>query len=135
MTAATMDRNTAIAHFGRIKGPYAMTSGLTVYAGTIAAVASATGLLATPGDTAGLVVVGIHAKKAIEANGDNAEVVNGAAWFVNDGTVTVANGVGRNATLLDDQTVSVAGTTTNDIVVGEIEAVDSTLGVLVAIGV
>ena len=56
------------------------------------------------------------------------------ATQVNDGTITVANGVGRNATILDDQTVSLAATTTNDIVAGEIEAVDATLGVLVAIG-
>ena len=48
-------------------------------------------------------------------------------------TITVANGVGRNATILDDQTVSLAATTTNDIVAGVIEAVDATLGVLVTI--
>lgn len=134
MAAATQDRNTPFAHVGRIKGPYAMTAGITVYAGTLAAIITTTGLLVVASDVATHVVVGFHMKKAIEANGDTAEVCAASGWLANDGSITVANGVGRNATVVDDQTVSLAATTTNDVVAGEIEAVDATLGVLVAVG-
>jgi hypothetical protein len=51
-------------------------------------------------------------------------------WLANDGTITAAN-IGQKATVLDNQTLSLAATTTNDVNAGKILAVDATLGVCV----
>lgn len=132
MAAATSDRDTRFTYFQRLKGPYAFTASQTVYAGTIATVAAATGTITTAADTAGLIAVGFHAKKGVAANGDTPEVMAAVGWLANNGNVTAAR-IGSTVTIVDDQTVGLAADTTNDIVAGTVEAVDSTLGVLVAI--
>ena len=91
-------------------------------------------MLASPGtsagavraaDTAGLVVQGVACQAANFANGDRRIVVErGIFRMLNDGTITAAN-VGQLATVLDNQTVSLAATTTNDVGAGWIVEVDS----------
>jgi hypothetical protein len=139
MAAATMDRNTPIARLERLKGGYALGTNVTVYAGTIAAVAAATGLVATAGDTAGQRVVGYHLRQASSLAANVAagfptvpEVGAGEVWLANGGNITAAH-LGQTAYMLDDQTVGLVGDATNDIKVGIIEQVDATLGVLVSI--
>lgn len=137
MAAATMDRNTAITRLERLKGPYALGTSVRVYAGTIAAVVAATGLVGVAGDTAGMRVVGFHLREASSAAADAdypavPEIGAGEIWLANDGNITAAH-LGQTAYCLDDQTVSLASVTTNDLKVGIIEAVDATLGVLVSI--
>lgn len=137
MAAATMDRNTPIARLERLKGPYTLGTSVRVYAGTIAAVAGATGLIAVAGDTSGQRVVGFHLRQASSAAADvdypsAPEVGAGEIWLGNGGNITAAH-LGQTAYMLDDQTVGLAADATNDIKVGIIEAVDATLGVLVSI--
>lgn len=134
MAAATFDRNTPIADLQRLKGPYVLGSGVTVYAGTIAAIAGATGLVAVAGDTAAQRVVGFHLKRAVydAALTDPPEIAAGSIWLNNDGNITAAM-LGQKCYVLDDQTVTTAAVATNDIAAGTIEQVDATLGVLVRI--
>lgn len=132
MTAATVDRNTPLAYFQRLKGPYGQTASTEVFAGTIATVVAATGLIGVAGDTAGLIAVGFHLKHSKTADGDLPEVAAAVGWLANNGNVTAAR-IGATVTIVDDQTVGLAADTTNDIVAGTVEAVDATLGVLVAI--
>lgn len=137
MAAATMDRNTPIARLERLKGGYTLGTSVTVYAGTIAAIVAATGLVGVAGDTAGMRVVGFHLRQAssLAANVDYPsipEIGAGEVWLANDGNITAAH-LGQTAYCLDDQTVTLAANATNDLKVGIIEAVDATLGVLVSI--
>lgn len=137
MAAATMDRNTAITRLERLKGPYTLGTSVRVYAGTIAAVVAATGLVGVAGDTAGMRVVGFHLREASSAAADAdypsvPEIGAGEIWLGNGGNITAAH-LGQTAYMLDDQTVGLAADATNDIKVGIIEAVDATLGVLVSI--
>lgn len=138
MAAATMDRNTPIAATSslRLKGPYALGTSVTVYAGTIAAIVAATGLIGVAGDTAGMRVVGFHLTQASSvanyAGRTIPEVAAGGVWLANDGNITAAH-IGQTAYALDDQTVTLASVATNDLKVGIIEQVDSVLGVFVQI--
>jgi hypothetical protein len=76
--------------------------------------------------------MGVSAHAADQTKGDTEIIVErGCFWFANDGTITLAD-VGVVATVLDNQTVSKAATTANDIGAGIIEDVNSTDGVLVA---
>lgn len=134
MANATADRNTPFAA-GRMwpKGPFTFTAGVEVFAGTIAMIAQATGLIIKAGDTAGGRAVGFHMKYAKEADGHQPEVFGAVGWLANDGSITAAH-LGMNAIVLDDQTVGLGSAVgTNDITAGVIEAVDATLGVLVVI--
>lgn len=76
-------------------------------------------------DTAGLITQGRAAHRATYANGDREITVErGCFLFANDGTIVQAD-VGKLCTILDNQTVSKAATTANDIGAGYIEEVRS----------
>lgn len=131
MTATTVDRNTPCTHVERMQR-YALTTATTIPAGAMVST-NAAGTAVNAADTAAHVCQGRAAHRASNVAPDtDTEIVveKGLFWWANDGTITAAS-IGLNATILDNQTVSLAATTTNDIVAGRIEAVDATLGVLV----
>lgn len=101
-----------------------------LFAGALASL-DANGEVVNAGDTASTKVLGRVEETVDNTNdGENVKIRRGAFWFDNDGNITAAN-IGDNATVLDNQTVSLASVTTNDIVAGKILDVDATLGVLI----
>lgn len=130
MAATTKDRVTLKQYFER-NVRVTLKAASVIPAGVIVAV-DATGQAVNGADTAGLTTMGISAHAADQTKGD-AEIIveRGCFWLANDGTITLAD-IGVLATILDNQTVSKAATTANDIGAGIIEDVDATKGVLVA---
>lgn len=130
MAATIVDRNTPALHVERqIKLP--LKAATDIPAGAIVSV-DATGNAVNGADAVGQIVMGRAAHAASYAAGDRWIVVErGVFWYANDGTVLTAS-IGSPCTILDNQTVSLAATTVNDIVAGYVEAVDSVLGVAVA---
>lgn len=130
MAATTLDRNTKKQYIQR-QIRLTLTAATAIPAGVIVTVAAA-GTALNGADTAAHVTMGVSAHAVDYAAGDRDIIVErGCFWLGNDGTITIAD-VGKACTILDNQTVSKAATTTNDIIAGYIEDVDATLGVLVA---
>ena len=101
------------------------TGAAAIPIGTIVATATPSAGAVRASDTAGLVVQGIACQAANFANGDRRIVVERLiVRLPQDGTITAAN-VGQLATVLDNNTVSLAATTTADIGAGWIEEVDA----------
>lgn len=130
MAATTNDRNTLAKYIERqVRLPLAAATDIP--AGVMVAT-NASGLAVNASDTAGLIVWGRAEHRAKTTDGDTEVIVSrGAFWYANDGTIVQAD-VGTLCTVLDNQTVSKAATTANDIGAGYIEEVDSALGVLVS---
>ncbi len=133
MAATTTDRSTKWSYIERILPPIPLTAATKIPAGVMVGVVSGTGTAVNAADNiANLVIVGVSTQTVDTVLGHTkCPVQRGAAWFANDGNITAAN-IGQQATVLDNQTVSVAGTTTTDTVAGSIEAVDAVDGVLIA---
>jgi hypothetical protein len=134
MSALAADRDTPHKYKERKQVLY-MTADTKIYAGAL--VATASGLAVPASDTAALTVVG-RAEEQVDNTGGAASaktiaVARGCFRFDNGASITSAH-VGTNATVVDDHTVGLAAGTTNDIVAGRIEEVDS-LGVWVAVGI
>ncbi len=132
MTATTLDRNTPMQYIQRqIAIP--LTAATDIPLGVIVMVIAGTGTAVNGADVANGVVEGISTQPVSYAAGDRTCVVQrGAFWLGNDATTPItAASVGKPCEVLDNQTVSLVGTT-NHIVAGFIEAVDPVLGVLVA---
>lgn len=130
MAATTLDRATKRQYIQR-QIRLTLTAATDIPAGAIVSVAAA-GTALNGADTAAHVVMGVSAHAASFAAGDREIIVErGCFWLANDGTITIAD-VGKACTVLDNQTVSKAATTTNDIIAGYIEDVSATDGVLVS---
>jgi hypothetical protein len=129
MTATTVDRQTPATHIERPM-EFDLKAATDIPAGVIVCT-DATGSAVNGADAAALVCQGRSAHSASYAGGDRKIVIErGTFWWGNDGTITAAD-IGGQATILDNQTVSKAATTTADIPAGKIQKVDATLGVLV----
>lgn len=131
MTATTNDRNTVeIWNEGQII-PIPLTASTKIPLGVMVMVISGTGTAVNAADTANGIMMGVSTQAVDTAlNHTKCPVKKIRGWFANDGTVTAAN-IGQSATVLDNQTVSIAATTTNDIKAGKILAVDAVLGVCI----
>ena len=129
MTATTVDRNTVeVWNDGQII-PIPLTAATKIPLGVIVMVVSGTGTALNGADTANGIVMGVSTQLVDTTLGHTkCPVKRGRFWFANDGTITAAN-IGQVATVLDNQTVSLAATTTNDVPAGIILGVDATLGV------
>jgi hypothetical protein len=124
MAATTLDRNT----FKR--GPIRqqvlpLATGSVIPIGVmVMTLTPSTGAI-NAADTATGIVAGVSCQAADQTKGDKKIVVEKCiARMNNDGTITAAN-VGAVATVLDNQTVSLAATTTNDVGAGIIDSVDA----------
>jgi predicted RecA/RadA family phage recombinase len=130
MAATTLDRNT------RKRGPIKqrvlpLATGAVIPFGVMVSVATPSAGAVNAADTATHIVMGIAAMRADQTLGDTEIVLEQCIALLNhDGSITAAN-VGQQCTVLDNQTVSLAATTTNDIVAGIIDSVESTTEVWV----
>jgi hypothetical protein len=130
MAATTKDRATIVKNIER-QIRLTLKASSVIPGGTIVCT-DATGQAVVGADTAGQRCEGISSHAADQTKGDvDIIVMRGAFWLGNDGTIALAD-VGGVCTILDNQTVSKAATTANDIGAGIIEDVDATKGVLVA---
>lgn len=124
MGATTVDRNTLVRGAVERQLVFDLASGQDIPAGAIVCT-DAAGEAKNGADTAGLTTQGRAQHRATYASGDRRIVVGrGVFLYANDGTIAKAD-IGGYATILDNQTVSKAATTTNDIVAGLIEDVTS----------
>lgn len=131
MTATTVDRSTKESWSDGQIWPLPLTAATKIPRGVIVMVVSGTGTALNGADTASGLVMGISTQLVDTTLGHTlCPVKKGRFWFANDGTVAAAN-IGQQATVLDNQTVSIAATTTNDVICGVILAVDTIDGVLV----
>jgi len=131
VTATTVDRNTKESWNDGVVALIPLTASTKIPKGVMVMVVSGTGTALNGADTANGLVMGISTQLVDTALGHTScPVMRGRFWFANDGTITAAN-VGQQATILDNQTVSLAATTTNDVVAGLILQVDSVDGVLI----
>ncbi len=129
MTATTVDRNTVeVWNDGQII-PIPLTAATKIPLGVIVMVVSGTGTALNGADTANGIVMGVSTQLVDTTLGHTkCPVKRGRFWFANDGTITAAN-IGQVATVLDNQTVSLAATTTNDVPAGIIVGVSAADGV------
>ncbi len=135
MTALAKDRNTLNKELGRVD-TYRVAAGAVIFQGAMVCLDSA-GFAIPAADTAGITrVVGWADELADNTGGAAGDISvktrTGVALFENDGTVVQAT-VGDIATVLDDQTVSIAATTTNDITAGTVIDFDDDGSGLVAL--
>lgn len=131
MTATTKDRNTVeVWNEGQLP-PIPLTASTAIPLGVMVMVVSGTGTALNGADTANGICMGVSTQAVDTALGHTkCPVSKKRAWFANDGNITAAN-IGQNATILDNQTVSLASVTTNDVKAGKIVGVDTTLGVCI----
>lgn len=98
------------------------------------------GNLAVGADTASFKVAGVVLKRLVTGASNTSLVefeFGHEEWFPDDGTV-VNGTIGVNGTILDDQTVSIAATTTNDVNLGRVierETYKGQAGVWVQVGI
>ncbi len=119
MAATTQDRNTPAKLIER-QIVLDLSSGQDIPAGAIVC-SNAAGEAVNGSDSAGLIMEGRAQHRATYANGDRKiTVARGVFCWGNDGTIAKAN-IGQLATIVDNQTVSLAATTANDIGGGYIE--------------
>lgn len=121
MAATTVDRNT-LAKLLERQLVFDIASGQDIPAGVIVCT-NAAGEAVNGSDTAALICQGRSQHRGKYADGDRKiEVMRGVFCFGNDGTIAKAD-IGGVCTILDNQTVSKAATTTNDIAAGIIDDV------------
>lgn len=131
MSATTTDRNTKESWNDGVVAAIPLTAATKIPKGVMVMVVSGTGTALNGADTASGLVMGISTQLVDTTLGHTVcLVMRGRFWFGNDGNITAAN-IGQQATILDNQTVSTAATTTNDVVAGVILQVDSVDGVLI----
>ena len=130
MAALSADRNTLYAD-PRIEA-YPVATATTIYKGALVML-SATGYAIPGADTTGCTFVGVAQEQVVNAGADGAKYVKvarlGCYRFGYGGTAAITD-VGTMVYLVDDQTVNVAGSTTNDIPCGKITQVNTTANVV-----
>lgn len=125
MTALTANRYTK--HRDGIVTAHPIKASTHIYKGSIVC-SDATGY-AVPGDDAsGQTVLGVALEEADNSSGANGALsvrvqTSGVFSFAATGTITQAS-IGAGLFVVDDQTVALAATTTNDVAVGRLEALD-----------
>lgn len=120
MTATAIDRMTRESWSSGIVASIPLTAATKIPAGVIVMVVAGTGTALNGADTASGICMGISTQLVDTALGHTkCPVKRGAFWLNNDGTITAAD-IGGQCTILDNQTVSKAATTTNDVIAGEI---------------
>jgi hypothetical protein len=124
VAATSFDRNTLAKRIERqIVLP--LKEDETIPAG-VGVCTDATGAAVNASDSVGLISQGRAEHRASYADGDRYVTVSrGVFEFANDGTIEQAD-IGSLATWLDNQTLSKAGTTTNDVGAGYIEELTPT---------
>lgn len=127
MTALTANRYTK--HRDGLVTAHPVKAGACIYKGGIVC-ADTTGYAVAGADTAGYTVLGIALEAADNTAGSNGALsvrvqTSGVFSFAGSGGITQAS-LGDALCVVDDQTVALAATTTNDVAVGRLEALDGT---------
>lgn len=138
MTALAVDhgrkrRNTHLMRRGEITA----ADSQTLFQGAMLCHSAAAATVTEAADTAAFRIAGIceEALVTLTSNTKKAKFVWGhEELMTHDGGVTAAM-VGKNVTILDDNTVSIAATTTNDVLAGMVTEWVSATQVWVQIGV
>lgn len=116
--------------------PYKLLASTKVFAGALVSVVDASGLAGQAGDTAGTKFVGVADKTSDNSAGAaGAKKVRVWATGVIDLTCASADQtwVGKKVYAVDNQTVALAATTTNDVLVGYVTEFVSATKVFVAL--
>lgn len=140
MTALAQDRNTMRKYEERILAEDPLIAATTtVWNGSLVA-NNAAGALIPASDTAGITVVGVAQRKMANATGAAAKVIPAGKvaagvykFFTTGGNALTIVDVGKNAFVLDDQTVVRTAGTTNAIVAGVVDSIDPDGGVWVKV--
>lgn len=136
--AAAKERRTRNYHLVR-RGKGTGADSSNFYAGALCC-HNNSGKIAVAADTANFKIAGVVTKKVTTGSSNTLEVEfewGHEEWFPDDTNVAAAS-IGNDGTILDDQTVSVSGTTTNDIRIGRIierETYKGTAGVWIQVGI
>jgi hypothetical protein len=140
MTALAQDRNTQRKYVERVVSENPLIAATTtVWNGSLVA-NNAAGALIPASDTAGITVLGRASRRMVNPTGAAAAVVPagkveaGCYKFATTGgnALTIVD-VGKNAYVLDDQTVVRAAGTTNSIIAGIVDSIDPDGGVWVKV--
>lgn len=134
MAALTADRNTPMKGTPDYVVKVPVAASTKIYAGALVAV-NASGLAVPAADSVGFTVMGRAEAQADNSAGAASAIdveVAAGIFKYGAGAIVQAN-LGANATCSDDQTVTTAAATTNDIVAGKIVQVDSD-GVWIKVG-
>ena len=122
MTALAADRNISARNPGNLTGCHVKAS-TTVYGGSLVARLTSTGLIQPGADTASTTFAGVlREQKTGNASGTtDAEVYQSGDWEFAFGAGNATEALcGTAVCITDDQTVDIAGTTTNDIACGKV---------------
>jgi hypothetical protein len=138
MTALAADtarkrRNTHLMRTGEITA----ADSQTLFQSAMLCHSAAAATVAEAADTASFRIAGICEESLTTGSSNTLKarfVWGHEELMTHDGGVTAAM-VGKNVTILDDNTVSIAGTTTNDVLAGMVTEYVSATQVWVAIGV
>jgi len=121
VTATTADRMTRETWSSGIVASIPLTASTKIPAGVIVMVVSGTGTALNGADTASGICMGISTQLVDTALGHTkCPTKRGCFWFAINGTDITAANIGQQATIFDNQTVSLASVTTNDVICGEI---------------
>lgn len=140
MTALAQDRNTQRKYVERVLGDdMTIAATTTVWNGSLVA-NNAAGALIPASDTAGITVIGVAQVRMVNATGaaakttPRARVAAGCFKFATTGgNALTAVDVGKNAFVLDDQTVVRTAGTANAIVAGVVDSIDPDGGIWVKV--
>lgn len=140
MTALAANKERRVRNISQMrKGSGTGADSSTFYEGALCC-HNNSGKIAVAADTASFKIAGVVSKKLVTV-GSNTLLVEfefgHEEWFPDDGSIAAAS-IGLDATVLDDQTASVAATTTNDVRMGRVierETYKGTAGVWVQVGV
>lgn len=140
MTALAQDRNTNRRYVERLLAEDALIAATTtVWNGSLTA-ANANGELRPAADVANITVVGVAQRKMVNTTGaaakcvPPAKVAAGCFKFATTGAnALTAADIGKNAYVLDDQTVVRQAGTVNNIVAGVVDSIDPDGGIWIKV--
>lgn len=131
MTALAQDRNTPRKVVERALAEDALIAPTTTIFNGALVSANANGELRAAGDVAATTVLGVAPRKMVNAGGAAAKVTPKASvlagifkFKTSGGSALTAADIGKNAFVLDDQTLVRTGGTVNAIVAGVVDSMD-----------
>lgn len=138
MAATTVDRNTARKLVERLVCDDALVAANTTIPAGVLTATNAAGELVNAADTAGLTVQGRAPRRMANTTGAAAKLKPAAnveagvfKWATTGANALTAADIGKNACVLDNQTVVRAAGTVNAIVAGTVDSIDPDGGVWV----
>lgn len=140
MTALAADKKRIVRNINGMKeAEVLLADSQTVYEGAII-MRNSSGDPIVGADTASCVGMGVASEAVVSGTSNTTKFVKiqygHEEWFASTGTFTKAS-IGVNVTISDDQTVALAATTTNDVLLGmlvQLETINGTAGAWIRVG-